>query len=168
MNKIVDASIITISKSKSILNGLTNKQLTNTNIPPYHSCVGTHIRHILDFYHCIFKGIKTKYVDLTDRERDLKVEQDCDCALQNIEMVIKRLEALKSFDPQTKLMVVDDLGQGSIEIEYSLGALLAQANSHTIHHYAIVSYILDRMHIVIKDETFGYNPTTPIPKINLN
>lgn len=168
MNKIVDASIITISKSKSILNGLTNDQLTNTNIPPYHSCIGTHIRHILDFYQCIFKGVESKQVDLTDRERDLRIEQDCDCALQNIEAVINGLRTFEEFDPKLKLKVVDDLGQGAIEIEYTLGALLAQANSHTIHHYAIISYILDRMHIVIQDETFGYNPTTPIPKINLN
>jgi hypothetical protein len=168
MNKIVDASVITISKSKSILSGLTNDQLTNTNVPPYHSCIGSHIRHILDFYQCIFKGIESRQVDLTDRERDLRTEQDCDFALKNIENVLEGLRSFENSDPEIKLKVIDDLGLGTIEIEYTLGALLAQANSHTIHHYAIISYILDRMHIVIKDETFGYNPTTPIPKINLN
>jgi len=168
MNKIVDSSIITISKSKSILSGLTNDQLTNTNIPPYHSCVGTHIRHILDFYQCIFKGLEQKHVDLIDRERDLNIEQDCDCALHNVDSVIEGLQSLISIDPETRIKVVDDLGQGKIEIGYTIGSLLAQANSHTIHHYAIISYILDRLGVVIKDETFGYNPTTPIPNVNLN
>jgi len=46
-------------------------------------------------------------------------------------------------------------------LKYTFIALLAQANSHTIHHYAIINYILDRLHIEMKDDSFGYNPTTP-------
>ena len=46
-------------------------------------------------------------------------------------------------------------------LKYNFIALLAQANSHTIHHYAIINYILDRLHIEMKDDSFGYNPTTP-------
>jgi hypothetical protein len=42
-----------------------------------------------------------------------------------------------------------------------LGALFAQANSHTIHHYAIINYIFEKLGIVLNDEDFGYNPTTP-------
>ncbi|NND51840.1 MAG: hypothetical protein HKN54_05510 [Flavobacteriaceae bacterium] len=168
MNKIVSSSITTISRSKSILKSLTNAQLTNTEVPPYYSCVGTHIRHILDFYLCIFKGIESRVVDLTDRDRDITIEQNCDCALENIESVLERLVSLNSFDPKMNLIVIDDLGQGKIEIDYTLGALLAQANSHTIHHYAIISYILDQLEISIEDETFGYNPTTPQTKVNLN
>lgn len=168
MNKIVSSSIATVSKSKSILRSLNNEQLTNTDIPPYYSCVGTHLRHIMDFYHCIFKGISLKMIDLTDRDRDKNMEQDCGCALENIDHVIDGLNAMKFLDPQTTLTVIDDLGQGKIKIDYTLGALLAQANSHTIHHYAIISYILDKMAITIEDETFGYNPTTPRNELNLN
>ena len=57
---------------------------------------------------------------------------------------------------------------GKVEITYTLGAILAQANSHAIHHYAIINYILDSLGITIDDETFGYNPTTPKQEINLN
>lgn len=58
-------------------------------------------------------------------------------------------------------MVIDDLGMGKIEISYTFGALLAQAKSHTIHHYAIINYILDRLGVTVSDSEFGYNPTTP-------
>ena len=168
MNDIVNSSIKTISKSNFILKELTNQQLSDTSIPPYNSCIGSHVRHILDFYRCIFKGYKSGHVDLTDRDRDLKIEQDCQCAIQNVTDIIDRLELLKSENASDPIKVIDDLGQGKITIDYTLGSLLAQANSHTIHHYAIISYILDQLGIVINDPTFGYNPTTPISDFNLN
>ena len=60
-----------------------------------------------------------------------------------------------------EIVVLDDLGHGTLRIKYTLGSLLAQANSHTIHHYAIINYILDRLSIKMEDEDFGLNPTSP-------
>ena len=48
-------------------------------------------------------------------------------------------------------------------MKYTLGAVFAQANSHTIHHYAIINYILEGLNISLDDIDFGYNPTTPKP-----
>jgi hypothetical protein len=66
-----------------------------------------------------------------------------------------------TFKPNQSVLVIDDLGLGKTEIPYTYGALLAQANSHTIHHYAIINYIFDGLGIMINDSEFGYNPTTP-------
>ena len=68
---------------------------------------------------------------------------------------------VSDFEMETTVSVTDDLGMGTIEIPYTYGALLAQANSHTIHHYAIINYIFDRLGIITNDSDFGYNPTTP-------
>ena len=168
MSVIIESAIHTLSKSKILLNTLSDDDLKNTTIPPYYSCVGSHIRHILDFYRCIFKGLNSHLVDLTDRDRNLQIEQECQCALENVGDIIEELEKIKKEDPSQRIQVVDDLGQGKITIDYTLGSLLAQANSHTIHHYAIISYILDQLGVVISDPTFGYNPTTPISDFNLN
>jgi hypothetical protein len=65
------------------------------------------------------------------------------------------------FDMTDSNLVTDDLGLGKVEMAYSSGALFSQANSHTIHHYAIINYILEGLNISIKDSDFGYNPTTP-------
>ncbi|RZW51699.1 MAG: hypothetical protein EX263_07105 [Flavobacteriaceae bacterium] len=168
MNPILKASITTVSKSKAIIDGLSNAQLSNTTIPPYYSCIGTHIRHILDFYHCIFSGLENSIIDLTARDRNQSIEQDCNCAKDSIQNVITKLEELSEVEMDKHLLVLDDLGHGKIEINYTLGALLAQANSHTIHHYAIISYILNQLDLIVEDATFGYNPATPLPNINLN
>jgi len=168
MNIIIQSSINTLNKSKSLLSVLTNPDLCNVSIPPYFSCIGSHIRHIIDFYDCILDGYALRKIDLTNRTRDKKMHEDCDYAFKNVKRVIDTLNQLSNISPNTTINVVDDLGLGKVEIEYTIGAVLAQANSHAIHHYAIINYILDRLNITINDETFGYNPTTPKPEINLN
>ena len=108
----------------------------------------------------IFNIDSENKVDLTARSRNKAVEADCECAQDYLNLIIGRLSA-SSFDMNDTVLVIDDLGMGKIEIPYTYGSLLAQANSHTIHHYAIINYIFDSLGIVITDSDFGYNPTTP-------
>ncbi len=166
-NSILQASYLTLSKSKNLLSKLSNEELCNDNIPPYHSSIGSHIRHILDFYKCIFNGIENGIVDLTNRERNLSVEKDCNCAVDYLDSILYKLENA-DFQTDTTIDVIDDLGNGNLKISYTIGSLFAQANSHTIHHYAIINYILDRLGIIMEDEDFGMNPTSPKKELNIN
>ena len=166
MNIVIESSIHTLKKSERILASLTNVQLSDQSVSPYYSCVGSHIRHILDFYDCILEGIESKQINLINRKRDELMHCNCDYALDNVSRVIQRIGALDQEMFHSKFTVTDDLGLGTAEIEYSLGAILAQANSHAIHHYAIISYILDRLNVVVEDASFGYNPTTPKPQVS--
>ena len=168
MNIIIQSSIHTLSKSKTLLSILSNQDLCNISVPPYNSCIGSHIRHILDFYDCILEGYSNEFIVLTNRARDTRMHEDCDYAFKNVERIINSLNQLSQINPNLTITVSDDLGLGKVDIEYTLGAILAQANSHAIHHYAIINYILESLKISIKDDTFGYNPTTPQPEINLN
>ena len=168
MNIVLESSIKTLIKSSTLLTSLTNDQLSNHLVPPYYSCIGSHIRHVLDFYDCILEGVSQKEVDLTARRRDLKMHECCNYASENVERVVNLLKGLEVFNLDEVIQVKDDLGLGKTVIPYTLGGLLAQANSHAIHHYAIISYILDRLEITIMEESFGYNPTTPRPEVNLN
>lgn len=160
MNLIVESSLKTLQKSQVLLNNLSNAQLCDASVSPYYSSIGCHIRHILDFYDCIFNKDENNRVDLTARSRNKSVEQDCGCAQDYLHQIIGKLHA-STFKIDDVIMVTDDLGLGKTEIGYTYGSLLAQANSHTIHHYAIINYIFDSLGIVINDDEFGYNPTTP-------
>jgi len=160
MHSIIEATSINLSKSKVLLNQLTDSQLTDASISPYYSCVGSHIRHILDFYDCILNGLDADKIDLTARARDVRVEQDCEYASLNVDRVLNAVEKLENAEKQ--VTVIDDLGAGKVALPYTVAALLSQANSHTIHHYAIISYILDRLDVEVTDTSFGYNPTTPV------
>ncbi|WP_445733429.1 hypothetical protein [Mariniflexile sp.] len=127
---------------------------------PYYSSIGSHIRHILDFYDCIFGTSLDNGIDLTARSRNKKVESECSSAKQYLDSIIDKLMKFEC-DMNDPVVVFDDLGLGKVEMTYTYGALFAQANSHTIHHYAIMNYILDALNISMEDSDFGYNPTTP-------
>lgn len=166
MRILIQSTLHTLQNVQVLLTKLSNSSLSNKSIAPYYSSTGTHVRHILDFYDCILVDENT--VDLTARKRQINIETNCEAALKYLQEIVGKLKRLNVDDLNRTVLVTDDLGLGKVEIEYTLGAILAQANSHTIHHYAIINYILDRLGISINDDTFGYNPTTPNTEINLN
>ncbi len=166
MNQIIQSTLKTLDKTNQLLAILSDEQLSNASIPPYKSSIGSHIRHILDFYDCILNKQSNNLVDLTLRKRNLLVETNSTVALAYCNEIVNKLKC-SAYHFEEKVLVCDDLGTGKIEIIYTLGALFAQANSHTIHHYAIINYILEGLNISINDNDFGYNPTTP-KEISLN
>lgn len=133
MNIIIKYSLKTLQKCQVLLGNLSNSQLCDTSVSPYYSCIGMHIRHILDFYDCIFTTDTEKRIDLTARTRNKNVESDCRCAQNYLNLIIERLNS-SNLNINETVIVVDDLGLGETEILYTYESLLAQANSYTIHH----------------------------------
>ncbi|WP_044398757.1 DinB family protein [Lacinutrix sp. Hel_I_90] len=166
MNRILQSTIQTLNKTHKLLSTLSDDKYSDTSVSPYYSSIGSHIRHIYDFYDCAL-NVEDGRVDLTARKRIACIENSCDSAIKYFDTIISRLKAVDVLNNK-ELVVIDDLGTGKIEINYTYEALLAQGNSHTIHHYAIINYILDRLNITIDDSDFGYNPTTPKKVTNLN
>lgn len=165
MHIIIQSTLHTLQNTHTLLTTLSNSELKNNSIAPYNSSIGCHIRHILDFYDCILAN--DFQIDLTARKRQLNVETNCDTALNYLKELQEKIQKIDTKSLNRIVVVTDDLGLGKTKIEYTFSALLAQANSHTIHHYAIINYILEGLGISIKDENFGYNPTTPKSEVNL-
>jgi hypothetical protein len=166
MNIIIQSSIKTLQKARVLLSILSDNELSNVSVAPYYSGIGSHIRHILDFYDCALNVTSENKIDLTNRSRNSDVETKCDIAIQYLDQIINKLDNIED-KIDYDIVVIDDLGLGKIEMKYTFGALIAQANSHTIHHYAIINYILERIGIKFEDDNFGFNPTTP-KKVVLN
>lgn len=165
MHILIESTLNTLEKAKVLLHQIDNSNLTDKTVAPYYSSIGSHIRHILDFYNCILK--KDDFFDLTLRRRDSKIESNCKSALDYLKELVDKLNELDESEIDRLVKVEDDLGLGKIKVTSTYAALLAQANSHTIHHYAIINYILDGLNIILSDDSFGYNPTTP-KAVNLN
>ena len=165
MHILIESTLNTLEKTKILLNQIDNNSLTNKSIAPYYSSIGSHIRHILDFYSCILTN--EDVFDLTLRQRDIEIESDCQLALNYLNELVENLNGLDELNIEKLIKVQDDLGLGKVTITSTYAALLAQANSHTIHHYAIINYILEGLNLTLADDSFGYNPTTP-KAVNLN
>ena len=57
--------------------------------------VGQHFRHILEFYFCLEKGMKSGTVCYDDRERNRLLETDVIYAVNSIEKTINFLDSIK-------------------------------------------------------------------------
>lgn len=150
-----------LQRGVKLLNSISNENYTNTSVAPYYSSIGRHMRHILDIYDCIFDGLENGKVDLSARKRNEIVELDTKQGIAYFEKIALRLKTLEAIDFDQLIMVSDDLGLGIVEQKYTLGGLLIQAHSHSIHHFASLGYIIAQLGIDIPDEDFGFNPTTP-------
>ena len=158
---MIDAIEKNLHRGIKLLNSLTDEQYSSKSAPPYYSSIGSHMRHILDVFSCIFDGLETKKVDFSARERNPKAEQTTEAGIAYFNHIIDRLHQLSEDDFDTMISVTDDLGTGKVTANYTLGSALIQAHSHAIHHFASIGFIINRLGVELPDEDFGYNPTTP-------
>ncbi len=161
MKEITAPVIENLRRAQALLEKLSPAQFTDKQVGPYHSSVGEHLRHILDIFACIFRGMPAGMVDLAARERNELVETVPEKASEYLDTILTSLEGLDSASAGTLVNVTDDLGMGPVQVPYTLGGAICQAHSHAIHHFACIGYILDRLGVEVPDARFGYNPTTP-------
>jgi len=154
-----------LERGIQLLKCISDDEYSNTTIAPYYSSIGGHMRHILDVFDCIFKGLDSKDINLINRKRNELAENYTKNGIEYFNRIITDLQKLKSQDFDTIVKVTDDLGLGVVTANYTLSAILIQAHSHAIHHFASVGYVISQLGIHLPDEDFGFNPTTPRDKI---
>ncbi len=158
---MIDAIEHNLKTGIALLDTVSEQQYRNTSVKPYHASIGSHMRHILDIFDCIFCGLECGHVDLTARKRNQLVEQSPAMCRAYFETVLEKLRKLKCEDMNRLINVSDDLGLGMITAKYTLAALLIQAHSHAMHHFASLGYIVTNLGLELPKEDFGFNPTTP-------
>lgn len=158
---MIHAIVQNLERGISLLNAISNDQYSNTTIAPYYSSIGSHMRHILDVFDCIFDGLTNKKVDLIARKRNLIIELKTDEGINYFNETISKLKQLNPNEFSNIIEVSDDLGNGIVIANYTIASVLIQAHSHAIHHFASIGYIISQLGIELPDVDFGFNPTTP-------
>jgi len=155
------AIIKNLQRGITLLHTISDEEYSNTTVAPYYSSIGGHMRHVLDVFDCIFAGLEKGEVNLTARKRNPLAETQTQYGIAYFEKIIQQLHTISDTDIDKKVRVIDDLGLGIYNANYTLSAALIQAHSHAIHHFASVGYIISQLNIALPDADFGYNPTTP-------
>ncbi len=150
-----------LERGMNLLQNISDSNYADTSVAPYYSSIGIHMRHVLDVFQCVFDGYSENKVNLINRDRNELVENHRAEGIKYFEQIITLLKSLEGEDFEKLLVVTDDLGNGPIETNYTLGAILAQAHSHAIHHFASIGYVIAQLGIELPDSMFGFNPTTP-------
>jgi uncharacterized damage-inducible protein DinB len=165
---MIEAIEKNLQRGIKLLNNISDDEYSNKSIAPYYSSIGCHMRHVLDVFSCIFKGLENNYVDFSVRERNECAEQQTSVGVDYFQAIIDQLRTLKKEDFNTAIKVSDDMGLGNEIANYTIGSALMQAQSHAIHHYASIGYLIYQLDIELPDADFGFNPTTPKNKIQKN
>lgn len=159
---MIEAIVENLLKGKYLLENIEDQVYANKQLPPYYSSIGGHLRHVLDVFNCLFKGLNQQNeIDLTLRERNVLAENYTEHGIVYINNIIEGLENIKGENLNKKVFVIDDMGGGKCTVESTLGAILMQAQSHAIHHFATIGYLLHHLNITLPIDSFGVNPTTP-------
>lgn len=158
---MINEIVKNLQKGRGLLVDISREHYCDKSIPPYYSSIGGHMRHILDMFNCIFSGYHSGSVDLTKRERNINVETFPSYGSEYLDAMIQQLLSLNESDLSLEIELIDDLGNGCCAVKTTLGAVLAQAQSHAIHHYATIGYMMHHLGVTLTDDDFGLNPTTP-------
>jgi hypothetical protein len=125
-------------------------------------CVGSHMRHVVEFYECFLGGLATSHIDYDARKRDLAVAADRTAAIARLHAVRKELavEPLLRLDPVLWVRMEDsDDVPGDRYLTSSVARELQVLRSHTIHHYALIAMTL-MAHGRTVPSDFGMAPST--------
>lgn len=124
--------------------------------------VGAHVRHIVDFYHCFFKGLETRRIDYNARSRDRQIETSRAKASAAITNIIASFDSCRRLRGNDSLLVIPEDGEDGLPehlLRSSVSRELQALSSHTIHHFALIALIL-RLHGLAVDPAFGMAPST--------
>lgn len=154
--------ILNLVEIKDLLSGLTKEQYSNKLEILTNASVGQHVRHILEFYQCLFAGGETKTVNYDSRQRDLKIETDLFIAKKTIDEIINALlDVKKDFSVSFKANYSFENEDKSEIIQSSFYRELAYNLEHSIHHQALIKVAITEMKLSrLVKETFGFAPST--------
>ncbi|MBK7311918.1 MAG: DinB family protein [Sphingobacteriaceae bacterium] len=147
---------------KDLLKGLSQEQYSRKLEIMTDASIGQHVRHILEFYQCLFKGEENKEVNYDARQRDLKLETDIHFTTKTIDNIVNALLEVKSDFPVTFIADYSTSeGQKPVQIQSSFYRELAYNLEHSVHHQALIKVAITEMQLtaLVKD-TFGYAPST--------
>lgn len=124
--------------------------------------IGSHLRHVLEFYQCFLNGVQSGHIDYDARQRNETVENNRHTAAERIRLIINQLEQSPTILEDSAILVrVENPEETGSEtyLRSSVGRELQALSSHTIHHFALIAVTL-RGHGFHVDPDFGMSPST--------
>lgn len=153
--------------ASSVLTQLTdvieqiNEKDYSRKVDSLNASIGQHIRHIVEFYLCLFDGIESGKVNYDERKRDKRIEEDKAFTLEVIDGLKKMISKNKN-NPVLLLEVkYGDMGNENIPLNTNFERELAYNIEHTIHHLAIIKNAFGEVcEYVVLPENFGVASST--------
>lgn len=158
-------NIALLQRLISIIETLSDQQFIHTDPAIFISSIGSHVRHVLDHYRIFLDGLEQGDINYDNRAREQLIEFNRSEALQCCNGLIHALESVT--DCQRVVNVTLDLSCGDStvatepEVQVStVGRELTFLHSHTVHHQAVIGFIMRLLKITPVPDDFGLAPAT--------
>ncbi len=123
--------------------------------------IGQHVRHILEFYQCVARGVDGGVVSYDNRVRDQVLETDVRRTIREIDTIKKWLGGVRNNRTLLLNGNFSSENDASLNIGTSVYRELAYCYEHSIHHQALIKIGLKELEIGhLIDENFGVAPAT--------
>jgi hypothetical protein len=153
------ASVDALGQLVSVL-GTLNADDFRTPLPVLSGgTIGRHVRHLVEFYQCLFGGLVTGMVDYDARARNAMLEEDPALAVAALQYLMRRVGEVQADQP---LVLCTRYGPGEkVSIPTTLYRELVYNLEHCIHHQATIRIGLRALSQPAPlPDSFGVAPST--------
>jgi len=70
---------------------LSSAQYTHSSSTLFGASIGQHVRHVLEFYQVVLKGIESKRINYDERDRNVLIETKTQVAIECTEDICDKL-----------------------------------------------------------------------------
>ena len=146
-------NVETLLKLRDVLVRLDLRAYNSLNIKGRAS-VGQHVRHILEFYQCLFDADGIVNYDM--RKRDILIESNPNHAVAILDGLIATLKAVDAGAPLQLHAEMSSMSAQPLIVVSSLSRELLYVLEHSIHHMALIRLLIkdDNMEFEL-DDSFG-------------
>jgi len=158
IRELIDLNVTWLRQAYVLVNELDDTTFVTSpgDLAPHR--VGSHLRHVLEFYECFLEGLESGHIDYDRRRRDVTLENSRRVAASRIAAIICTLERA-TLDAHCMLAVRMENDEDGVYLQSSVGRELQALSSHTIHHFALIAVTI-RLHGFPVDPEFGMSPST--------
>jgi uncharacterized damage-inducible protein DinB len=147
----------------TVIEGLDADQYCARRVSDISGSIGGHVRHCLDHVRAFVAGAECGHVEYDSRLRGTLVESRREAALLEILRLQRRVAELDPSLWRAPLMLMSLDSDSPVAVaQSSVARELAFVVSHTIHHCAIIAFLLRELGVPIPNR-FGFAPSTPAP-----
>ncbi len=160
-----DDSIGYLRQGAELVRKLDDDLFTRSVGERFRGGVGSQFRHCIDFYECLLYGLENEdLVDYSARSREQRLETERTAAADRLEQIAQRLAAIDAGSLDRPLKVRSERPVDGIP-EWCSSTLHRELQflvSHTVHHYALIASLLERLGYKLESEyaDFGIAPST--------
>jgi hypothetical protein len=151
---LIKKNIDILSQLKNMLLQFTNEQYAQPLPILSENTIGKHVRHVVEFYECLLKGLHKEEINYDKRERNLQIETNIEYTIIIIEGISAALEQQK-VDVPIKLATEYHPNE-NFHVNSTYFRELVYNIEHAIHHFAIMAIAVKSSFTNIKlAENFG-------------